>query len=154
MPTSPTRRVVITGAGVITALGQDPATVWQAILAGASGVGPIRSLDASALPVRIAGEVIGFDAKKLLTRDERKSLKMMARPVQLGVNCAKLAFADSGVDRPKLDSTRFGIEMGSGLIPTELDDLAGAARISTNTAGIVRGGTLGAEGLREIQPLW
>jgi 3-oxoacyl-[acyl-carrier-protein] synthase II len=154
MPTSPPRRVVITGAGVITALGQELPAVWDAVRGGVSGVGAITSLDASALPVRIAGEVKGFDPKKHLTKDERKSLKMMARPVQLGVVGAKLAFADSGVDRSKLESTRFGVEMGSGLIPTELDDLAGATRIATDTAGAVDLSKWGAEGLREIQPLW
>jgi 3-oxoacyl-[acyl-carrier-protein] synthase II len=154
MPSSPSRRVVITGAGVITALGQDLPAVWNALTAGKSGVGPIRSLDAATLPVRIAGEVIGFDPKKLLSKDERKSLKMMARSVQMGVTAAKFAFADSGIDRAQLDSTRFGIEMGSGLIPTELDDLAGAARASTDAAGTVDLGKWGASGLREVQPLW
>jgi 3-oxoacyl-[acyl-carrier-protein] synthase II len=122
--------------------------------AGTGGVGPIRSLDASTLPVRIAGEVAGFDAKKVLTKDERKSLKMMSRPVQMGVACAKLAFADAGIDRSKLDSTRFGVEMGSSLIPTELDDLAAAAAIATDAGGHVDLGKWGAEGLRQVQPLW
>ncbi len=154
MPSSPSRRVVITGAGVITALGQDLPTVWTALAAGKSGVGALRSLNAAACPVRIAGEVAGFDPKKLLSKDERKSLKMMARSVQMGVTGAKLAFADSGVDRAQLDSTRFGVEMGSGLIPTELDDLAGAARASTDASGTVELSKWGATGLREVQPLW
>src|SRR5205807_1378506 len=67
---------------------------------------------------------------------------------------AKLAFTDSGVSRAQLDSTRLGVEMGSGLIPTDLDDLAGAARASTDSAGKVDLAKWGAEGLREIQPLW
>jgi 3-oxoacyl-[acyl-carrier-protein] synthase II len=154
MPSSPSRRVVITGAGVITALGQELPAVWNALAAGKSGVGPIRSLDAATFPVRIAGEVIGFDPKKLLSKDERKSLKMMARSVQMGVNAAKFAFADCGIDRAQLDSTRFGIEMASGLIPTDLEDLAGAARASTDAAGTVDLGKWGATGLREVQPLW
>src|SRR5947209_1356546 len=154
MPPSHSRRVVITGAGLVTALGQDPVAVWQAVNAGRSGVGPIRSLDASTLPVRIAGEVLDFDPKKLLTKEERKSLKMMARPVQLGVAGAKLALADSGVDRAQLDLTRFGVEMGSGIIPTDLDDLAGAARASTDSGGKVDLAKWGSEGLREVQPLW
>ena len=102
------RRVVITGAAVLSPLGLDPSAFWQALLAGRSGVGPIQALDVSALPVRFAGELRGFDAKKIITgKEERKSLKMMARSVQMGVACAKLAFADSGIDRPALDSTRF-----------------------------------------------
>jgi 3-oxoacyl-[acyl-carrier-protein] synthase II len=154
MPSTPTRRVVITGAGVITALGQNLIAVWQALDSGRSGVGPIKTLDASTLPVRIAGEVPGFDPKKVLSKDERKSLKMMARSVQMGVTGAKLAFAASGIDRSKLDSTRFGVEMGSSLIPTELDDLASAARVATDADGIVDLGKWGATGLREVQPLW
>src|SRR4051812_23573121 len=110
MPSSSNRRVVITGAGVISAIGQDLPMMWQSLAAGTSGLGPIRSLDVATLPVRIWGEVAGFDPKKILSKDERKSLKMMARSVQMGVACAKLAFADSGIDRAKLDSTRFGVE--------------------------------------------
>jgi 3-oxoacyl-[acyl-carrier-protein] synthase II len=141
MPSSHPRRVVITGAGVLCAIGQDLATFWQALAAGRSGIGPIRSLDASALPVRIAGEVHGFEPKKLLSKDERKSLKMMARSVQMG-------------DRAQLDSTRFGIEMGSSLIPTELDDLAGATHVAADRAGTVDLAKWGSSGLREVQPLW
>jgi 3-oxoacyl-[acyl-carrier-protein] synthase II len=154
MAQSPTRRVVITGAGAITPIGQNLPAVWQALASGTSGVRPIRSLDASALPVRIAGEVAGFDPKKVLSKDERKSLKMMSRPVQMGVTCAKLAFADTGIDRSQLDSTRFGIEIGSSLIPTELDDMAGAAKAATDAAGIVDLAKWGATGMREVQPLW
>src|SRR3954469_9887322 len=154
MPPPHPRRVVITGAGVVCAVGQDLPAYWQALTTGTSGVRPIRALDASTLPVRIAGEVQGFDAKKLLSKDERKSLKMMARSVQMGVSCAKLAFADAGVDRSQLDSTRFGVEMGSSLIPTELDDLAGATHISADETGRVDMAKWGATGIREIQPLW
>lgn len=155
MPSKLHRRVVITGAGLITPIGQDVPTVWQSLAGGKSGIGPIRALDASTLPVRIAGEVPGFDAKKVMSKDERKSLKMMARSVQMGVACAKLAFADTGIDRAQLDSTRFGIEIGSSLIPTELDDLASAASsAATDAAGGVDLAKWGSEGLREIQPLW
>jgi len=78
----------------------------------------------------------------------------MAGSVQVGVACSKLAFADAGVDRAQLDSTRFGIEMGSSLIPTELDDLAGATHLSADATGRVDFGKWGATGIREIQPLW
>jgi 3-oxoacyl-[acyl-carrier-protein] synthase II len=145
----------VTGAGVVSPIGQDLAAFWQALAAGTSGVGPIRGLDPSALPVRIAGEVSGFDAKKAFTKDERKSLKMMARSVQMGVACAKLAFADAALDRATLDPTRFGVEMGSSLIPTELDDLAAASQVAaTAAAGRVDMGKWGGEGLRQVQPLW
>jgi 3-oxoacyl-[acyl-carrier-protein] synthase II len=156
MPPASPRRVVITGAAVLSPIGQDLASFGQSLRDGRGGVRVIQSLDVSALPVRIGGEVLGFDAKKIITgKEERKSLKMMARSVQMGVACAKLAFADSGIDRPQLDSTRFGVEFGSSLIPTELDDIAAAAALcATGEPGGVDMARWGAEGLREIQPLW
>src|SRR5437764_1146124 len=152
-PTS--RRVVITGLGLITPIGLDPAAFWAALTAGRSGVRPLSHPGASELPVRFAGEVPGFDAKKVLSgKEERKSLKMMARTVQMGVACAKLAFADAGIDRAKLDSTRFGIEIGASLIPTDLDDLATASALCGSGPSSVDLKKWGAEGLREVQPLW
>src|SRR5829696_464154 len=145
------RRVVVTGLGLITALGHTPAAFWDALSAGRSGVGPLKSFDPAALPVRIAGEVRDFDPKKVLVgKEERKSIKMMARAVQMGVCCAKLAFADSGVDRAKLDSTRFGIEVGSSLIPTGLDDIAAAARIAAIDDKNVNYVAWGQKGIPEI----
>ena len=98
MADSPPRRVVITGVGVLSPIGSDLEAYWQSLLAGRSGVRSIQALDVSALPVRISPpELPGFDAKKIITgKEERKSLKMMARSVQMGVASAKLAFADTG----------------------------------------------------------
>jgi len=55
-------RVAVTGIGLVTPLGLDAPSTWRALLAGASGVGPISGFDASGFPVRIAAEVKGFDA--------------------------------------------------------------------------------------------
>src|SRR5437660_1902725 len=152
-PTS--RRVVITGLGLLTPLGFDPAAFWAALMAGKSGVRALSQPGAAELPVRIAGELPGFDAKKILSgKEERKSLKMMARTVQMGVACAKLAFADAGVDRAKLDSTRFGVGVGASLIPTDLDDLATASALCASGPAGVDLRKWGAEGVREVQPLW
>src|SRR5262249_48357112 len=151
MAASSPRRVVITGVGVLSPIGQDVASFWQSLLDRRSGVGPIRSLDVSALPVRFAGEV-HFDPKKVITgKEERKSLKMMARSVQMGVACAKLAFAGAGLDRGQLDPTRFGVEFGSSLIPTELNDIAHAAMLcATGEPGAVDMRQWGAAGIREV----
>src|SRR3954447_19323989 len=116
MAASSHRRVVVTGLGILSPVGNDPAAFWRALLAGTSGVAPIRSLDAAGLPVRIAGELKNFDVKKVLTgKEERKSLKMMARTVQLGVAGSKLAYDDAGLDRSRPDPARFGVEIGSSL---------------------------------------
>jgi 3-oxoacyl-[acyl-carrier-protein] synthase II len=149
------RRVVISGMAALSPLGLDLHAYWQALCDGRSGVRPISSIDVSALPVHFGGELPGFDAKKFFDKDERKSLKMMARSVQMGVACAKLAYRHAGVAPGAVDPTRFGIEFGSSLIPTELDDLAPAAVMCADSAKReVNMGKWGAEGLRQVPPLW
>src|SRR5947209_12264402 len=154
MAAPPPRRVVITGIGVLSAIGHDPATFWQSLLEKKSGVRTIRSIDSSALPVHIAGE-IDFKANDYVEKKDRKSLKMMARTIQMGLAGANLAMKDCGIDRTKLDSTRFGVEFGSGLVATELDDIAPAAEISgTDKPGIVDMAKWGRDGIRNMTPLW
>ena len=86
--------VVVTGIGAITPLGLDAPTTWEGLLAGRSGVGPITHFDASALPVRIAGEVHGFDPEALLGP---KRARRSARFSQLAVAAAREAVADAGL---------------------------------------------------------
>src|SRR5438874_4459910 len=108
------RRVVITGLGLVTSIGLDAASFWRSLLEGRSGVKPIRSFDTSALPVRFAGEIEKFDAKDYIDKSQRRGLRMMARTIQLGVAGAQRALEDGKVDKAKLDPTRFGVEFGAG----------------------------------------
>jgi 3-oxoacyl-[acyl-carrier-protein] synthase II len=149
------RRIVITGMAAFSPLGLDLDAYWQSLTDAKSGIRPITSIDVSTLAVRFGGELPGFDAKKFFKKDERKSLKMMARTVQMGVGCAKLAFQNSGAARGSIDPTRFGIEFGSSLIPTELDDLAPAAVMCADSAaGNVNLGKWGTDGITQVPPLW
>jgi 3-oxoacyl-[acyl-carrier-protein] synthase II len=107
---STSRRAVFTGLGIMSPIGLDPASFWEALRAGKSGVRPITSFDASALPIRFGGQVPGFDAKVYIDKKERKSLKMMSRSIQLAVAAAERALDDSGVNKEQLDPTRFGVE--------------------------------------------
>src|SRR5579871_991349 len=100
------RRAVVTGLGVISPLGQDPASFWDALRQGRSGIRPIRAFDVSALPVRFAGEIPDFDASRFVEKKDRKSLRVMARTIKLAVAAAQRALEDSGVDKAKLDPTR------------------------------------------------
>src|SRR5262249_2703120 len=129
---SSSRRVVITGIGVLSPIGSDLATFWQALLQGRSGVKPIRTFDTSGLPTNFGGEIPDFDAKNFLDKKDRKSLRVMSRTIQLGVAAAQLALNDSSVNKEELDPTRFGVEFGAGLIATELPELAPAAQVSAN----------------------
>src|SRR5437867_10528150 len=116
------RRVVITGIGVVSPIGLDKAQFWQSLRSGRSGVAPLSTLNTSQFPTRFGGEVIGFEGKNFLDKKDRKSLKMMSRTIQFAVAAANLAIADSGVDEVQLVRERFGVEFGAGLISTELED--------------------------------
>ncbi len=154
MSSSP-RRVVLTGIGVITSLGQDAASFWDGLRQGKSGIRTIQCFDAAPLATQFAGEIAGFDAKKYLSREGRKQMKVMARAIQFAVAAAQVALDDGKVDRTTIDSTRFGVEFGAGLLPSELPELAPAAVISPGaTPGQVDLRAWGAKGLGVIAPLW
>jgi len=152
---TPSRRAVITGIGIISPIGLDAASYWHSLREGRSGIRPIQSFDASGLPVRIAGEIPHFNAKDYLEKEQRKSLRVMARTIQLAVAGAQRALDDGQVDKSKLDPTRFGVEFGAGLIATELNDLIEAACVSANCQpGRVDLEKWGEQGIPLIQPLW
>lgn len=150
------RRVVLTGIGVVTPIGLDAASFWSALERGQSGLKTITALDPSPLQTRFAGEIVGFDIKKfLLTKDERRQIKVMSRTIQLAVAAAQLALADCKIDKQKLDPTRFGVEYGAGLIPSELDELGAASFVATgHNTHEVDLKQWGAKGIETIQPLW
>jgi len=149
------RRAVLTGIGVLSSIGVGPDAFWDSLVHGKSGIRPFRSFDPSGLPVRFAGEIPDFDAKNYLDKKDRKSLRVMARTIQLAVAAAQLALDDAKVDKEKLDPTRFGVEFGSGLISTELEELIDAARVASNCQpGTVDIGKWGQAGLPVITPLW
>ncbi len=153
MPSS--RRAVLTGIGVTCSIGLTPAAYWESLTQGRCGIRRIRQFDASGLPVQIAGEVEGFDAKQYIDKKERKSLKVMARSIQLAVAAAQLALDDGRVDKERLDPTRFGVEFGASLIASELEELGVAAQVSGNgQVGSVDLEKWGGEGLKFITPLW
>ncbi len=106
------RRVVITGMGLVTALGDGLAGFWENILAGKSGVKTIESFDTSDYPVRIGGEIMDFNATKYL--DKRES-KRMDRFALFSMNAAIDAVNDSGLEVEKLDLPRCGVIVGSGI---------------------------------------
>ena len=149
------RRVVITGIGVITPIGQNAATFWDNLRQGRSGIKPFGAFDVSQLSTRIAGEIPDFDANNFINKPNRKSLRVMARGIQLAVGAAQVALDDSKIDKSKLDPTRFGIEFGAGLLPTELVELGPASQVSTNCepdrVDLV---AWGERGLAAIPPLW
>ncbi|MBA4156371.1 MAG: beta-ketoacyl-ACP synthase II [Gemmatimonadetes bacterium] len=108
------RRVVITGTGLLTAVGRDVQSSWAALLDGRSGAGPIQNFDATDYPVRFACEVADFDP---LTYIDRKEVKRTDRYAQLAIAAAVQAMDQAGLDedRSALDPDRFGVVIGSGI---------------------------------------
>jgi len=107
------RRVVITGLGAISPLGNDVESTWQALLAGKSGAGPITQFDASAFDTRFACEVKGFEVEKYIT--DKKEARRMDPFVQFAVAATRQALDDSALDLDKEDRERIGVLVGSGI---------------------------------------
>src|SRR5712691_1193587 len=117
------RRVVITGAGAVTPVGNTAEEFWTSLLAGRSGIGPITRFDASQMPTRVAGEIKGFDPLKYIDKkDDRK----FDRFLKYAVACAVMAVEDAGLKMDRVDATRFGVLVGSGIggIETLLEQYA------------------------------
>lgn len=107
------RRVVVTGLGCVTPVGNDVATTWQSLLAGVSGAGPITKFDAEKFDVRFACELKGFDPLGYMDRKEAKRADLYT---QYGVACAVQAMQDAGLaDGTGYDPERTGVIFGSGI---------------------------------------
>lgn len=106
------KRVVITGIGAITPLGNDVQTTWTGILQGKSGIDLIKSFDTSKHTVKIAGEVKNFQPE---TKVDPKMIKRLDRCVQLSIWATIEAVADAGIDFEKYDKTDIGVIIGSGI---------------------------------------
>jgi 3-oxoacyl-[acyl-carrier-protein] synthase II len=107
------KRVVITGLGVITPVGNDVPSFWRSLKEGKNGVGPITSFDASAFDSRIAAEVKNFDPTYYGI--SLKDIKRTAKFVQYAVAAAKQAVESSGLVLDKEDRDRIGVIIGSGI---------------------------------------
>jgi len=106
------KRVVITGLGAITPVGNTAVEFWQALLAGKSGIGPITRFDAAEYDAKIAGEVKDFEPTAFI---DKKEARRMDRFTQFAIAAAKMALDDSGIDLAQEDKSRIGSFVGSGI---------------------------------------
>ncbi|HEX9249016.1 MAG TPA: beta-ketoacyl-ACP synthase II [Gemmatimonadaceae bacterium] len=107
------RRVVVTGMGAITPVGNDVATTWRSLIEGKSGTAPITKFDASKFPVRFAAEVKGFNPLDFM---ERKEAKRADQYTQYAVAASRQAMTNAGlVERNGMDPDRIGVIIGSGI---------------------------------------
>lgn len=126
-----TRRIVVTGLGAMTPVGNDPGTFWQALLAGRSGVRSIEGLAGSGARPSYSAEVQGLTPE--VVGLPRKRLKIMGRPAQLAHGAVAQAWHDAGLDADgAVDRRRLGIILGVGMLNADVNELGPAFRATAD----------------------
>ena len=106
------RRVVVTGIGLISSVGIGTQANWDALLAGVSGIAPITHFDTSAFAVRIAGEVKGFDPLKFI---EKKDVKKADVFIQFAIAASQFAVDDARLEITAANADQVGVYIASGI---------------------------------------
>ena len=106
------KRVVVTGVGVVSPVGNNKDSFWSNLVNGVSGIGPISRFDVSDFSTRIAGEIKDFDPKQFM---DRKEIRHMDRFTQYAVAAAKMAMEDADLALSSIERERTGVVLGSGI---------------------------------------
>ncbi|KFZ38662.1 3-oxoacyl-ACP synthase [Shewanella mangrovi] len=131
------RRVVITGLGLVTPVGNDVDSTWKALLAGQSGIAPITKFDASEFTTRFSGSVKDFDVEQYLSKKDARKMDLF---IQYGMAAGIQAMNDSGLEMDKEDPSRVGTAIGAGM--------GGMWLIEQNHTALMNGGP------RKISPFF
>lgn len=123
------RRVVVTGLGLVTPVGNTVDTTWKALLSGKSGIAPITKFDASEFTTRFSGSVKDFDVEQYLTKKDARKMDLF---IQYGMAAGIQAIKDSGLDMIKENPGRVGTAIGAGM--------GGMWLIEQNHSALVNGG--------------
>jgi 3-oxoacyl-[acyl-carrier-protein] synthase II len=123
------RRVVVTGMGIVSPVGNSIDIAWPNVLAGTSGIGSITNLDVSNFPVRFGGAVKDFDVQRYIPRKEAKKMDPF---IHYGIAAAAQAMEDAGLEVTEANAGRIGIAIGSGI--------GGLAGIEEGYAAFLKGG--------------
>lgn len=162
MPSTATRRVVITGMGLISPLGSSKEAVWDALLARRSGVQTLTCLPGQELDIFCAGEAREFTGEianfgalsKELIRTIRKGLKVMCREIQMGVAAAQLALQDAQLKAGEYDVDRTGVVYGSDYIMTGPEEFTEGVRNCLTPDGQFDFARWATDGMPKVTPLW
>jgi 3-oxoacyl-[acyl-carrier-protein] synthase II len=147
------RRVVVTGIGIVSPNGIGRREFSEAIVEGRSGVSRIESFDTTGLAIKIAGEVKNFDVIPYLG-DHKKNAKLMSRAVGFAAGAASLAVTDAGLATDRLEPSRFGVCMGTGITPMDVGELVGPMAQGLDAGGAFDMGKFSIARAESIFPLW
>ena len=106
------RRIVVTGVGVVSPLAVEVDTFWSRLTAGESGVHQLKTVDTSTYKVHIGGDIPDFDPTQWI---EKREVKRLDRFTQFAVHAGGQAIQDSGLDFDKVDRSKCGVILGSGI---------------------------------------
>lgn len=156
------RRVVFTGQGLVSPLGNSPDKLWDALSSGRSGVGLLTMLPGDSLPTRYGAEARDFTGaiedfgplEKTFARNIKKSLKMMCREIQMGVAVAQLAMANAALKLSQIDLERMGVVYGSDYMLTLPQEFAVGIRNCLDGEQKFRFSQWAERGLPSVEPLW
>lgn len=146
-------RVMITGIGIVSPNGIGRVEFAESIVEGRSGVSRIESFDTAGQSIKIAGEVKNFDVMPYLGA-HKKSAKLISRAVGFAVGAGAMAVEDAGLDTSKLDPSRFGVCMGTGITPVDVAELAKPISRGLGPDGVFDYGRFSMAQAESIFPLW
>ncbi|MCP4453436.1 MAG: beta-ketoacyl-[acyl-carrier-protein] synthase family protein [Planctomycetes bacterium] len=157
--TSP--RVVITGVGAVSPLGLTAQDLWDGLVNGQSGIGPITAFDPAGFTCQLAGQVPEYKIRNHIPKNSRKAAKLMSRDIELAIIAANEALHHAQLNTPGMESaepttlepTRTAIILGAGLISCDLVELAPAVAASLKD-GHFDLKQWGLEGIQHVTPLW
>src|SRR3954462_12664515 len=156
------RRVVITGIGLISPLGNSPERLWEALSSGTSGVQELTSIPVEAFPVKCGAEARDFTGAiedfgpldKTMSRNIKKNLKVMCREMQIGIAAAQLALTDCRLPLPSVNLDRVGCVYGSDYMLTLPQEFMTGIRNCLDERGKFDFRNWGEKGLPAVEPLW
>jgi 3-oxoacyl-[acyl-carrier-protein] synthase II len=146
------RRVVITGFGVISPCGNGWEPYWDAAIRGRSMVRSAEPLNLKSASFKYAGMLPAFEPKEFI--ENRKSIKLMSREIQMAVSASRLALKDAGLAPESYDPTRIGVTLGTGIINNDLDEIGVGFKNGLDENGHFSMTKFGQDGIRSLFPLW
>jgi 3-oxoacyl-[acyl-carrier-protein] synthase II len=153
------KRVVVTGIGIVSPLGIGREQTWKNLLAGQVGIGTVRQFDATGMTCHLAGEVPEYKVNDFVPKSYRKAAKVMARDIELAVIAADDAMKHAQlqtrayVENSPVNSLRFGCNIGAGLISADMNEITTAMHAARNgdRLDLAKWGT---DGMTQLTPLW